>query len=246
MRFDLSEFHLLLQAFDLTGRQLYEGDWRGDAAFARDAVDPAEVWDERQEIQDRIKALATSAAPHHAILATDADEQEHQHASDALHHIKREQNELHGRLGTLPYVTGPWLADHDAFTRRRTVEAELFGAFESGDLTLQVGPNEIVQWRSWSRQPDFKVLISMSCVILPRSHTGQRRRGPAFIHRVAFNAWLGRYESSGTEIGELTQESQLQVWLRDRVKRFRPKRISQEGLQRQGFGGGARTERTGL
>lgn len=226
MRFDLSEFHLLLQAFDIAGRHLYGKDWRGDEAFARDTEDPAAVSEERRDLQNRLKALEASAAPYRAILAADADEDEHQLASDALHHITHEQHQVKESLATLPHVTGSWLADHGAFTRRKAIEAELFGGFRSGDLSLQVGPREIVQWRSWSREPDFKVLFAMSSVILPRSHAGLRRRGPAFVQRAAFNKWLDRFQGADADIDELTPESQLQVWLRDRVNRFKPKEFS--------------------
>lgn len=218
MRFDLSTFYLLLQAFDLTGRHLYGNDWRGDEAFARDSEDPSPLSKERQSIQDRIKKLAIAGAPHQAILAVDADEAEHQAASDALHHINQELGQLEERLATLPHLTGAWFADHEAFKRRTDIEGKLFAAFRSGDLNLQVGPNEIVQWRNWSRQPDFKVLFSMSCVIVPRSHANQRRRGPAFVQRVAFNNWLNRFSGAATETHELTPEAQLEVWLREKIK----------------------------
>lgn len=155
MRFDISGHYLLLQAFDLTGRKIFGDEWRGDEAFARDSEDPASVSGERRNIQDRIKTLAASAVPHNAILASHADDEECQKASDALHHINQELGQLKERLAMLPDVTGAWLADHVAFKRRRDIEGKLFEAFRSGDLDLQVGPHEIVQWRSWSRQPDF-------------------------------------------------------------------------------------------
>lgn len=226
MRFDISGYYLLLQAFDLTGRRIFGSEWRGDEAFARDTEDPSSISHERRITQDRIKTLATSAAPYNAILASDADEEEHQKASDALHYLNRETEQLKERLATLPHVTGSWLADHGAFKRRRDIEGKLFEAFRSGDLDLQVGPNEIVQWRNWSRQPDFKVLFSISCVIVPRSHAGQRRRGPAFIQRVAFNNWLNRFADAATGTHEFTPEGQLEVWLRDKVRRFKPKDFS--------------------
>lgn len=218
MRFDISGHYLLLQAFDLTGRKVFGAKWRGDEAFARDAEDPSRVSGERQNVQNRIKTLAASTAPHNAILASDADEEEHQAASDALHHINQELGQLKERLATLPHLTGAWLADHETFKRRMDIEGKLFEAFLSGDLDLQVGPYEIVQWRNWSRQPDFKVLFSMSCVIVPRSHADQRRRGPAFIERVAFNKWLNRFAGAATETHELTPEGQLEGWLREKVK----------------------------
>jgi len=218
MRFDISGHYLLLQAFDLTGRKIFGDEWRGDEAFARDTEDPSSVSDERQNVQNRIKTLAASTVPHNAILASDADEEEYQASSDALHQINQELGQLKERLATLPHLTGAWLADHEAFKRRTDIEAKLFEAFRSGDMDLQVGPNEIVQWRNWSRQPDFKVLFSMSCVIVPRSHAGQRRRGPAFIQRVAFNNWLNRFSGAATETHELTPEAQLEVWLREKIK----------------------------
>lgn len=231
MRFDISGHYLLLQAFDRTGRKVFGGEWRGDEAFARDTEDPSGVSGERRNIQDRIKTLAASAEPHNAILASDADEEEHQAASDALHHINQELGQLKERLATLPHVTGSWLADHKAFKRRTDIESKLFEAFRSGDLDLQVGPNEIVQWRNWSRQPDFKVLFSISCVIVPRSHAGQRRRGPAFIQLAAFDKWLGRFAGAATGTEELTPEAQLEVWLRNKIKQ--PKKLSKADYKAQ-------------
>lgn len=233
MRFDLSAFYLLLQAFDLTGRHLYGNDWRGDEAFARDNGDPSPLSKERQSIQDRIKNLALAAAPHQAILAVDADEAEHQAASDALHHITREANDLKEQLATLPEVTSSWFADYEAFQRRADVESKICAAFQSGDLSLQVGPYEIVQWRTWSRKPDFEIVFSMSCVRVPASHAGEQRSGPALIPRVAFNKWISRFSGAATGTEELTPEGQLELWLREKTKR--PKEFSKAEYKAQAF-----------
>jgi len=222
MRFDLSSFYSLLQAFDLTGRRTYGSDWRGDEAFARPSENPQAFREERQSIVERIKALIAEQQPHRAILAVNAGEEAHQVASVALYPIGRELDELKRRLTGLPDVTDWWVADFAAFERRRRVEDELRAAFDQGDLQLLVGPTELVQWRSWSGYADFKVYFGLSMVRVPFAHAG-KRRGPAFVPKISLEPWLERFEAFDDATDILTPKARLKVWLQDKVRTCAPK-----------------------
>jgi hypothetical protein len=223
VRFDLTSYHSLLQAFDLAGRRMFGTAWRGDEAFARRTDDPQATGSERRDILDRIKVLAGEAQSHNVIMGVEAGEDAHQSASDALHKINAELDDLKRQLTGVPDVTDAWVEDFEAYSRRRQVERELSGAFDRGELQLQVGISEIVQWRSWSRLPDFKVYFNLSIVRLPLAHTGQRRRAPAFVARATLEQWLDRFETNATAEATLTPHARAQVWLKDKMRQHEPK-----------------------
>lgn len=227
MRFDLTRYHSLLQAFDLTGRRVFGDDWRGDEAFARPTDDPEPARRTRDALIDRIKALTLEAQPHEAVMALEVENEVYEDASAKLHVIDREIDRLKRELNALPHLGDAWVIDYQAFERRSRIEAELCDAFAKGDLDLLAGPTELVQWRAWSRLPSFKVYFGLSTVRLPSSHGERTRRRPAFVPKVALALWLERFEAVNTATANaLTPEARLQVWLRDKIDRYQPKEFS--------------------
>lgn len=233
MHFDLTNFYSLLQAFDLTGRRVFGSAWNGEEAFARRANDPNATRQERQDILDGIKAQTAQAQQHQVILTLDAGEDLDQSASDSLHGINAELDRLKRRLSGLPHVTDWWVADHEAFARRQRIEDELRAAFAQGDLDLLIAPSEIVQWQSWSRLADFKVYFGLSMVRVPFAHAGRRRRGPAFVSKLALSQWLERFGLPDPAGGELTPQAQLKIWLKEQVRENEPKKYSKASYRNE-------------
>ena len=220
LAFDLTGFYSLFEAFDRTGRRIFGTDWRGNEAFAQRVDDPQATRAEREAILARLRQLAMEAAPHDAMMVVEAGREAHEVASRALAPIRQEVTELRQALHDIPEVSDSWVSDHDAYMRRRRVEDELRQAFSRGDLSLQVGPSGLVAWDSWSRLADFRVYFGLSMVRLPSKYAGRNRRGPAFVPRVAFDAWLDRFERPGPAQGELTPAERLRHWLEDEARRF--------------------------
>ncbi len=232
MRFDLTRYRSLLQAFDLTGRRVFGDVWRGDEAFARPTDDPEPARIKRDALVGRIKALTLEAQPHEAVMALDVENEVYEDASARLHVIEREIDRLKRELNALPYLGDAWMIDYQAFERRCHIEAEMCNAFARGDLDLLAGPTELVQWHAWSRLPSFKVYFGLSTVRLPASHGERTRRRPAFVPKVALALWLERFEAeNATTANALTPEARLKVWLRDKVDRYQPKEFSKSSYR---------------
>lgn len=228
MRFDLTTLYSLLQAFDLTGRRIFGAAWTGDEAFARRADDPQAAREQRDAITSRIATLVSQEQPHRALLKINAGDEAHRNASQSLYGIGRELDALKADLNALPHVTDWWIADFETFQRRLRVETELRNAFDRQELDLQVGQSDLVQWHSWSRLSDFKVYFGLSMVRVPFAHAGERRRGPAFVSKVALEHWLERFAPNEASPGTLTPMARLKTWLEDKIRRHQPKEFSKQ------------------
>lgn len=228
MRFDLTTLYSLLQAFDLTGRRIFGAAWAGDEAFARRKEDPQAVREQRDAMTSQILTLTSQKQPHYALLAVSAGDEVHKSAASSLYDIEREMDSLKADLSALPLVTDWWIADFETFQRRIRVETELRNAFDRQELDLQVGQSDLVQWRSWSRLSDFKVYFGLSMVRVPFAHAGERRRGPAFVSKVALEHWLERFAPNEASPGTLTPMARLKTWLEDKIRRHQPKEFSKQ------------------
>ncbi|WP_368344806.1 hypothetical protein [Pelagovum sp. HNIBRBA483] len=229
MRFDLESHLSLLQAFDFTGRRLFQKKWQGTEVFSRHVDDPQHTKEQRQNILKRLDDLETEALPFHRVFRLNSSFEEQENANKALYPIRMEIEELERKLSRIPHVSDTWLADHEAYARRCKVEADLKAAFHDEELTLILGGNEVAQWKSWERSRDFRVYFSLSMTIPPREYSGTRRREPAFLKKDEFFEWLERYEpSSEEETANLTPEKRCEIWLNECVKTMKAKERSKD------------------
>jgi hypothetical protein len=218
LRFDLSSYFSLLEAFDQTGRRIYGSAWQGDEAFARTTIDPEPTRVKRTSITERLRAIGLETRSIYPFLGTEFGAEENQRVSDQLGLLERERSALNLELKALPHLTDYWIKDHEAFDRRMTIENHLSAGFKERAMTLYMGPNSLVDWNSWSRHRAFKVYFGLSMVRSPHGDYNSRRRGPAFVNRVEFADWLERFELKPDDLDPLTPAGKCEVWLREQVR----------------------------
>ncbi|MGC9417975.1 MAG: hypothetical protein ACP5EN_03295 [Rhodovulum sp.] len=84
LRFDLTAYYSLLDAFDLTGRLMFPKDWTGEEAWARDSESSDAVRTRRKEPFAEIAAVQREKTSLQEVMGMDLSDSEFQETSDSL------------------------------------------------------------------------------------------------------------------------------------------------------------------
>lgn len=230
--FDLEAHVTLLQGFDRTGRRIFGSAWRGTEALARPTHSPETIRAKRIALTDQVKSLAIEAVPHQEALKLPLSASEHQAASDNLGRISNRRSSLVAALRALPDLSDSFLvSDHASYERREAVERELREAFDSKALTLLAPTGTVVEWRLWSRLPDFRIYFALSMVRVPRAYVAHNRRLPVFVPTSQLEAWLLRFGSPPEGARSYTPEEACEIWLAEQVRLNPTKNRSKEAFE---------------
>jgi hypothetical protein len=236
LRFDLSNFHSLFEAFDHTGRRLYGEVWQGDEAFARTTKNPEPTRLRRAAIVGELKEIDRQIQHHSQFMKEEFGAEEHQKASDTLGQLYQKQAVLGLEIKDLPHLTDFWIKDHEAFERRLVVESELTDGFKSKEMLLYMGPSTIVEWNSWAREKAFKVYFGLSMIRAPYGDFNSRRRGPALVKREEFAEWLKRFKTQPDHDQPLTSAASCERWLTEQITKDGTKRHTKDEYRGMAIG----------
>lgn len=224
MRFDLSQYYSLLEAFDQTGRRMYGDAWAGLEPFATSTENPEPIKEQRRSIFNEISDLESQKVRHQSMMRADVDSDLLQVASDKLAAIEEQMRPLRERLVLLPIMEDGAFEDFASYERQKSVKEELVDAFKRKELFLQIGPNQVVDWTAWSRYESFRIYFNLSIVRVPDSYLGRSRRLPAFVERTVLEKWLMRFGKPNAVEKVLTLSAQAEILLRQIVERDVTKR----------------------
>lgn len=244
LSFDLSQYYLLFQAFDMAGRAMFRDGWLGTEWDARETLDASPISLRRAEISKRLADLRQRDHARLKDLNDDLTEPEREALGREAELDFAERTKLRAEHHELPEVTDAYRRDADAFKRRHAVETELVSAFRARDLHLVLANGHVVDWDHWADSDDFNVCWSLSMVRMPLHIMKPRRRAPAMIDKTEFNNWLLRFGPTEDDVSTLIPAERCRHWLRKEVAKGRSKNKSQylaealplfDGLSKRAF-----------
>lgn len=227
---NLDHFYLLLHAFDKLGRHIYGGQWHGDEAWAPQRKSPEEVSADRQPIDDELFGIAERQSVITARIAKTIDGAEITSLEEERAALYDRRGELHNSLHELPE---PRDSDLARYHRRMRTETTLRQGLADGEISAQFGPDLMIEWRTWSKLPGFKLIIPFSLAYVPKTCSSERRNFVAF-ERLAFDKWLETITPNVGAGQPLTPEGQLVRFLREEMKQG--KRFSKSAYLQQAQG----------
>jgi hypothetical protein len=230
LKFDLNKFYSLLEVFDRTGRLLFPNEWTGEEAWARQVGDPKTSLEEREVLKQQILELKGIEPPIGLLLGQGFQEEElEQEPSDSGAIIASQRN-TRAMLARLPRDMGLWKADHAIYSRRKTVESELFDAFDAGEMKVQLGSSLIADWRSWSQYGGFKVYYGLSMLRIPHQAYLNGRRRPGFVRKVEFALWARKFATESSPGLDTETEDVVELWFQREVESANHQRFLKDDM----------------
>ncbi|PCJ74357.1 MAG: hypothetical protein COA53_10010 [Rhodobacteraceae bacterium] len=217
LQFDITQYYSLFEVFERTGQLMFRDLWTGREIWSKPADDPNPVAVERDTLG---KTLATALALQTQLNSIPQEHLTHEAKNNFNSDYAINYAEIDGlkrRLTELPQMSDSYIADFELFSRRVSVEQELWKAFTDKSLTAQLRSNVLADWRSWSHYPSFKVHYCLSMIIVPHHQIIAFRRSPAFVDKKAFLQWAERFGSGIYDDEQYAPKQRARSWLLEQV-----------------------------
>lgn len=220
LQFDITQYYSLYEVFERTGKSMFPEDWTGREIWSRPKGDPSSVIKEREELSANLSIAIRRKAEIDALDLSDLAQAVQTEFQNEWGAVYAEIDELKEKLAKLPNLSDTYIADHAHFTRRREVEDELWEAFTVKSMSVVLRNSNVADWRSWSKQPSFKVYYCLSMIKMPSQMEYQFRRSPAFVGKEEFSRWSERFGSALYSDDRYSPTQKARVWLQEQVDKY--------------------------